>query len=204
MYRFVRSEQAKHDLDLWYQLLRELWQYKQKHGHCRVPRSYKNRSLAYWVKNQRSKKRLPTPTLSQDQVDALNQMGFEWEVKPQYYGRVPPGGGSASAKNPSSHASPLSNQLAASTAKALATIHNAHTEPEIRKRPAHVLIEASSDPAHLPTAKKQRSRAPPTEESRVVNSSCGHGAFQSTSASASVVRLEPLPREIAAAEAKET
>jgi Helicase associated domain len=189
---FARSERAKHDLDLWYQHLRELWQYKQEHGHCCVPRGYKNQSLVNWVKRQRSKKRLPTSSLSRDQLNVLNQIGFEWEGKPNLR-RVPPGGGSASTENPSSR------------------VDDTHTEPEIRKRPAQLLNELSSavgsgsaftpsladtTAASLPSAKKQRSRAPPTK----ANSS--GDAFQSAKNSASLVRLEPLPREIAAAKEK--
>jgi Helicase associated domain len=77
----ARSPQAKRDLDAWYNRLRELWQYKAEYGDCRVTQTYENQQLANWVRRQREKKKSTTSPLSLDQVEALNQIGFEWSFR---------------------------------------------------------------------------------------------------------------------------
>jgi Helicase associated domain len=72
----IRSGRAKNELDVWYRRLRELWEYKQQFGDFSVEPDYKNGLLADWVANQRNNQ----GELSQDQEDALNLLGFEWEA----------------------------------------------------------------------------------------------------------------------------
>ena len=57
-----------------YELLKE---YKDKHGHCNVPRTYKqDPKLGQWVNNQRHRKnRLPA-----DKIEMLDSIGFSWKI----------------------------------------------------------------------------------------------------------------------------
>ncbi|CAB9497252.1 helicase [Seminavis robusta] len=61
----------------WDQHLAQLKEYKERHGDCLVPYTYKdNKSLAYWVSRQRkdnNKGQLP-----EDKVAKLNEIGFAW------------------------------------------------------------------------------------------------------------------------------
>jgi hypothetical protein len=62
---------------LWDRLFERLVQYKQEHGHCRVPITYKrDRQLGVWVKGLRNRRY----TLSADQRAALDALGFIWRV----------------------------------------------------------------------------------------------------------------------------
>ena len=67
----------------WNVRLNELREYKRQHGHTNVPRHYNvNLKLGRWVDTQRTSYRLlklgkPSP-LTQDRVDMLNDIGFEW------------------------------------------------------------------------------------------------------------------------------
>ena len=69
----------------------ELKEYKAIHGHCNVPQST---DLGKWVKMQRENKheadlkrsgvtplrKKPKPCLSQDRIDKLESLGFQWRV----------------------------------------------------------------------------------------------------------------------------
>jgi Helicase associated domain len=75
----------------WKRRFEELKEYKIKHGHCNVPQST---DLGKWVKMQRENKheadlkkagrtplrKKPKPCLSQDRVDRLEAIGFQWRV----------------------------------------------------------------------------------------------------------------------------
>ena len=70
----------------WLQRLEELEAYKSKHGHCLVPSTYPtNAQLATWVKCQRRQYKLfaegKTSNITQERIDQLNDMGFEWELR---------------------------------------------------------------------------------------------------------------------------
>ncbi|GAX10322.1 hypothetical protein FisN_3Lh527 [Fistulifera solaris] len=62
--------------EAWMEKHRRLEVYKQVHGHCRVPKTYEDHSLAYWVKKQRSVQR--AGTLRDDRERLLNILGFTW------------------------------------------------------------------------------------------------------------------------------
>ena len=51
-----------------------LKQYKQQHGHCKVPQS--NKQLGTWVKDTRTNRR--KNNISQDRMDKLDKIGFSW------------------------------------------------------------------------------------------------------------------------------
>ena len=67
----------------WNVRMKDLRQYKREHGHTNVPRHYSaNLKLGRWVDTQRTSYRLlksgkPSP-LTQERVDVLNGIGFEW------------------------------------------------------------------------------------------------------------------------------
>lgn len=67
----------------WNVRMKELRQYKREHGHTNVPRHHSaNLKLGRWVDTQRTSYRLlklgkPSP-LTQERVDVLNAIGFEW------------------------------------------------------------------------------------------------------------------------------
>lgn len=66
--------------ELWnfkYQLLKE---FKDKHGHCNVPYTYKSEhNLNYWVGTQRAAYR--DGIISSDKIEKLNDLGFVWKLK---------------------------------------------------------------------------------------------------------------------------
>lgn len=62
----------------------ELVEFKRLHGHCNVTQHDKfSRSLGNWVSKQRQRKKRGYKTkyskLSQEQVDLLDKIGFEWD-----------------------------------------------------------------------------------------------------------------------------
>lgn len=70
----------------------ELQNFKSQHGHCRVPSKFEsNPSMGAWCANLKQSYRLlqegkkPILKLTQDKLDALNDVGFEWK----YSGRLP-------------------------------------------------------------------------------------------------------------------
>lgn len=70
----------------WLQRLEELEAYKSRHGHCLVPSTYPmNAQLATWVKCQRRQYKLfaelKTSNITQERINQLNDMGFEWELR---------------------------------------------------------------------------------------------------------------------------
>lgn len=60
----------------WELRFNELAEFKSKYGHCNVPRSYKNTSLAEWVHTQRSNKN----TLLLERKEKLLSLGFEFNL----------------------------------------------------------------------------------------------------------------------------
>ena len=74
------------------QRLEELKAFKAQHSHCRVPSKFdSNPSLAAWCANLKQSYRLmqqgrkPILKLTEDKLDALEELGFEWK----YSGRTP-------------------------------------------------------------------------------------------------------------------
>ena len=84
----------------WYnfdEMLAKLQDFKQRNGHCNVPCRYKDdRRLGKWVSKLRQKKTelskkgeeyetpkrtLTSRTLTQERIDRLTAMGFEWRIK---------------------------------------------------------------------------------------------------------------------------
>ena len=75
----------------WKRRFEELKEYKEVHGHCNVPQST---DLGKWVKMQRENKheadmknsgtvparKKPKPCLSQERIDKLESIGFQWRV----------------------------------------------------------------------------------------------------------------------------
>jgi hypothetical protein len=62
----------------WERMFAALAAFKQEHGDCRIPQTYKpNQSLAKWVNRQRNcyaQHKLPT-----DRIVRLEEVGFEWD-----------------------------------------------------------------------------------------------------------------------------
>ena len=70
----------------WEQRINELMDYRSLYGHCNVPSSYpQNRQLAVWVKRQRRQYKFfgegRPSNMSQDRIEALERIGFEWELR---------------------------------------------------------------------------------------------------------------------------
>jgi hypothetical protein len=68
----------------WFEMFYELADYRQKNGHCVVPRGHKeNVPLGGWVKRQRHQHKLllegKRSTLTPDRVKALEELGFVWD-----------------------------------------------------------------------------------------------------------------------------
>jgi hypothetical protein len=64
----------------WAARLGELRAFRDAHGHCAVPATWRhNKTLGSWVAAQRKHHR--AGTLSAERKDALEQLGFEWERK---------------------------------------------------------------------------------------------------------------------------
>ena len=69
----------------WDESLMQLQLYKVEHGDCLVPRGYKDKQLAAWVKNQRAeykkhKKGLPSKT-TEERIAALEAVNFVWDAQ---------------------------------------------------------------------------------------------------------------------------
>ncbi|MEI8374910.1 MAG: helicase associated domain-containing protein [Planctomycetota bacterium] len=61
----------------WEQRIIDLKAFKNKYGHCNVPRRYQpNPALGNWVSNLRQSKKLGT--LAEERVSCLNALGFVW------------------------------------------------------------------------------------------------------------------------------
>jgi hypothetical protein len=60
----------------WMEVYQKLQAFHQVHGHCRVPKSFEDNSLAVWVLNQRSIQR--AGKMRQDREQLLNDLGFTW------------------------------------------------------------------------------------------------------------------------------
>ena len=73
-----------HD-DRWEKRFSELQDFKKERGHCKVPATYKNKSLARWVLHQRSlfrqMERGGKTTLTIEKRERLNSIGFDWDSK---------------------------------------------------------------------------------------------------------------------------
>ena len=66
----------------WEHRLRQLQAYKEEHGDCCVPITYKDPKLANWVSNLRKRYNMKNSgsyaRLTQAQIDELNDIGFVW------------------------------------------------------------------------------------------------------------------------------
>jgi len=77
---------TKFYVDRWVHHLQELYQFKQKNGHCRVPhRSKTNPKLGHWVlyvRHQYRKHQNEEPnTMTTDRIEQLKQLGFDFEPR---------------------------------------------------------------------------------------------------------------------------
>jgi hypothetical protein len=69
----------------------DLCLYREKHGNCRVPHTYKeNIPLSHWVKRQRYQYKLmmegKTSAMTEERVNTLDEMGFAWDVQGAAWG----------------------------------------------------------------------------------------------------------------------
>ena len=68
--------------EVWDEMFKQLQEYKEQYGHCRVPTKYTaNPQLGYWVSKQRSvynNKR--KGKLSPEQINRLERLGFKWII----------------------------------------------------------------------------------------------------------------------------
>jgi len=79
--------------DPWVQRATELLEFAKVHGHCVVPKRYKeNRALANWVSKQRQEYRKhitsSSSSLTKERIEILNEMGFCWDASAVTY-RLP-------------------------------------------------------------------------------------------------------------------
>ena len=66
----------------WELRFNELVEFKDFHGHCKVPRGYKeNIKLSEWVHMQRKNYRKKLPSIMGERCDKLNDLGFLWDIK---------------------------------------------------------------------------------------------------------------------------
>lgn len=75
------NEKTQTREDRWTERYNQLVEFKQKHGHCRVPHGYPaNKKLSWWVMNQRAeRKKGEKGWLSQDRIRMLDNVGFIWQ-----------------------------------------------------------------------------------------------------------------------------
>jgi hypothetical protein len=70
----------------WQERLHVLYQFLVKHKHCNVPSNYHDKRLATWVKCQRRQFKLykegKPSSMTRERVQELEDLGFEWEVRP--------------------------------------------------------------------------------------------------------------------------
>ncbi|MDY4960168.1 MAG: Helicase associated domain protein, partial [Chlamydia suis] len=64
--------------DGWYEQFGALLDFREEHGHCKVPRSHFNLSLYAWVRNQREY--FKKGKLVEDRIARLEELGFVWDV----------------------------------------------------------------------------------------------------------------------------
>ncbi len=67
-FQFSESNDKK-----WYNMFAQLLKFKEENGHCNVPFGYKNKELATWVKDQRSKCK------DSKRREELDNIGFSWK-----------------------------------------------------------------------------------------------------------------------------
>mmetsp|Transcript_34724 Transcript_34724/g.42461 ORF Transcript_34724/g.42461 Transcript_34724/m.42461 type:complete len:333 (-) Transcript_34724:94-1092(-) len=94
-----QSEQTKKDqvsrTNKWLKRLEELQDFKNREGHCRVPAKFdKNPGLGKWVSTQRDQyrniKQGKPSSLDKSRIQALENIGFAWNVNKKKHGfRVP-------------------------------------------------------------------------------------------------------------------
>ncbi|EDN70824.1 helicase domain protein [Beggiatoa sp. PS] len=66
--------------EFWEQMFKMLIEYKNKHGHCKVPNRYsENKQLGSWVGFQRKAKK--DGKLSEERIQRLEDIGFVWNSK---------------------------------------------------------------------------------------------------------------------------
>ena len=74
----------------WDKRFEELKKYRAEHGNCCVPIGHENQKLAHWVSNVRKKYNLRVAgkhsTLTKEQIDKLNSLGFVWNYWDYDYG----------------------------------------------------------------------------------------------------------------------
>merc|ERR1719273_788437 len=71
--------------DAWYKRYEELKEYKDREGHCNVPRSFnENKGLAEWVKTQRKQYKYirqgKPSSMTEQRIQHLENIGFKWSV----------------------------------------------------------------------------------------------------------------------------
>lgn len=83
---------TKYYVDRWVHHLQELYEFKQKNGHCRVPQRFKeNKKLGGWVlyvRHQYRKFQSNQPsTMTPERIEQLRQLGFDFEPRKGRPGR---------------------------------------------------------------------------------------------------------------------
>ena len=80
----IKDDKNRNYFEIWWlQRYKQLVAFKQVHGHCNVPQSYKpNKQLAHWVMKQRMEYKLmmqgKNSCMTQDHVRQLNHIDFQW------------------------------------------------------------------------------------------------------------------------------
>lgn len=69
----------------WREKLNDLENFRDEHGHCNVPSTYKDKKLATWVKCQRRQYKLywdgKPSAMNPERILQLEKAGFEWEIR---------------------------------------------------------------------------------------------------------------------------
>jgi Helicase associated domain len=84
-----KQKKAVSKADRWNAHFEECKEFAKKHGHCKIPTSYKdNKALGVWVQETRRNYKLmatggkPRAPLSDEQVEKLNDIEFHWGFTP--------------------------------------------------------------------------------------------------------------------------
>lgn len=75
----------------WLKWLGELRKFKEKHGHCRVPRTHPNRPFASWIwiqRIRRDKTYGKAAQLTAEQVAMLDALGFIWDPREHHWAEM--------------------------------------------------------------------------------------------------------------------
>ena len=77
--QLTRWDKAKRTQLTWEERFQQLKEFKEEHGHCKVPRRYPG-GLGVWTTNQRRGGKEGTQRRNAEQTRKLEELGFRWET----------------------------------------------------------------------------------------------------------------------------